>query len=50
MRIRDLFPPERQVDRDIAPVVYFHNDTSAVLAQEVSEYIITGGWPEGSTG
>ena len=48
MLIRDLFPPDRQVDRDIAPVVYFHDDAPERLAQEVSEYIITGGWPEGS--
>jgi hypothetical protein len=40
--IRTLF--ERAVDRDIPPVVYFHQDSPAKLADEVREYIITGGW------
>jgi hypothetical protein len=45
MRIRDLFVSD--VTRDIPPVVYFHEQDPAKLAGEVSEYIITGGWPEG---
>jgi hypothetical protein len=35
------------VTRDISPVVYFHEQTPAKIQSEVSEYIITGGWPEG---
>lgn len=45
MRIRDLFV--RDVTRDIPPVVYFHEQSPAKLEAEVSEYIITGGYPEG---
>lgn len=45
MLIRDLF--QSDVTRDIPPVVYFHEQNPARLASEVSEYIITGGWPEG---
>ncbi len=45
MLIRDLF--ELEVTRDIPPVVYFHEQDPEKLANEVSEYIITGGWPEG---
>lgn len=45
MPIRDLFVSD--VTRDIPPVVYFHEQTPEKLAAEVSEYIITGGWPEG---
>ncbi|MFZ0257894.1 MAG: BREX system P-loop protein BrxC, partial [Gammaproteobacteria bacterium] len=44
MRIRDLFISD--VTRDIPPVVYFHEQSPEKLAAEVSEYIITGGWPE----
>ena len=44
MIIRDLFLSD--VTRDIPPVVYFHEQTPEKLASEVSEYIITGGWPE----
>jgi hypothetical protein len=44
MIIRDLFLSD--VTRDIAPVVYFHEQSPEKLAGEVSEYIITGGWPE----
>ena len=44
MIIRDLFVSD--VTRDIPPVVYFHEQTPEKLAGEVSEYIITGGWPE----
>jgi hypothetical protein len=43
-RIRDLFLSD--VTRDIPPVVYFHEQSPEKLATEVSEYIITGGWPE----
>jgi hypothetical protein len=41
--IRDLFVSD--VTRDIPPVVYFHEQDPEKLAAEVSEYIITGGWP-----
>ena len=44
MPVRDLFVSD--VTRDIPPVVYFHEQTPAKLAVEVSEYIMTGGWPE----
>ncbi|MGA4981950.1 BREX system P-loop protein BrxC [Streptomyces cellulosae] len=44
MLIRDLFLSD--VTRDIPPVVYFHEQGADKLAAEVSEYIITGGWPE----
>jgi hypothetical protein len=44
MLIRDLFVSN--VTRDIPPVVYFHEQSPEKLAAEVSEYIITGGWPE----
>ena len=44
MLIRDLFISD--VTRDIPPVVYFHEQGTDKLAAEVSEYIITGGWPE----
>lgn len=44
MIIRDLF--QSDVTRDIPPVVYFHEQTPEKLASEVSEYIVTGGWPE----
>lgn len=45
MKIRDLFAYD--VTRDIPPVVYFHEQSPAKLEAEVSEYIITGGYPEG---
>ena len=45
MLIRDLFVSD--VTRDIPPVVYFHEQSPEKLASEVSEYIVTGGWPEG---
>ena len=44
MLIRDLFASD--VTRDIPPVVYFHEQNPEKLADEVSEYIVTGGWPE----
>ena len=46
MKISELFASE--VTREIPPVVYFHEDDPQMLANEVSEYIITGGWPEAS--
>ena len=42
--IRDLFA--KDVTRDIPPVVYMHEQTASKLADEVSEYVITGGYPE----
>lgn len=45
MQIHELF--ERDVTRDIPPVVYFHEQDPAKLRAEVSEYIITGGYPPG---
>src|SRR6185312_5273656 len=44
MKIRELFAAD--VTRDIPPVVYFHEQTPAKLRDEVSEYIITGGYPD----
>lgn len=46
--IRSLFAQD--VTRDIAPVVYFHETSPAKLADEVREYIITGGYPDGHPG
>ena len=43
MQIKSLF--ESDVTRDIPPVVYFHEQSPPKLADEVGEYIITGGWP-----
>ncbi len=43
MLIQDYF--EREVTRDIPPVVYFHEQDPAALKREVEEYIITGGYP-----
>jgi hypothetical protein len=45
MLIGDLF--EKDVTRAIPPVVYFHEQAPAELEREVSEYIITGGYPKG---
>jgi hypothetical protein len=44
MKNRDLFAHD--VTRDIPPVVYFHEQSPEKLQAEVSEYIITGGYPE----
>ncbi len=44
MLIRDIFLSD--VTRDIPPVVYLHEQSPDKLTAEVSEYIITGGWPE----
>jgi uncharacterized protein YigA (DUF484 family) len=43
MQIRDSFLSN--VTRDIPPVVYLHEQSPEKLGSEVSEYIITGGWP-----
>ena len=48
MLIRDLFASD--VTRDIPPVVYFHEQSPEKLSVEVSEYIITGGWPKDHPG
>ncbi len=42
--VRDVFLTN--VTRDIPPVVYFHEQSPQKLADEVSEYIVTGGWPD----
>jgi len=44
MLIKDIFAAE--ITRNIAPVVYFHEQDPAKVQEEVSEYIITGGYPE----
>ena len=43
LRIEELF--KLPVTRDIPPVVYFHEQSSGKLADEVREYIVTGGYP-----
>ena len=45
MLIRELFAAD--VTRDIPPVVYFHEQSPAKVQAEVSEYIVTGGYPDG---
>jgi hypothetical protein len=45
MLIKEIFAAD--VTRDIAPVVYFHERDPEKVGEEVSEYIITGGYPEG---
>ncbi len=45
MLIKEIFAAD--VTRNIAPVVYFHEQDPAKVQEEVSEYIITGGYPEG---
>ena len=44
MEMRELFASD--VTRDIAPVVYFHEQEPEMVAEEVGEYIITGGYPD----
>ena len=44
MSIKDLFASD--VTRDIAPVVYFHEQSPEKVADEVGEYIVTGGFPD----
>ncbi len=45
MLIQKLFVND--VTRDIPPVIYFHEQSPEKVKAEVSEYIITGGWPRG---
>jgi len=45
MKIYELF--DKDVTRDIPPVVYFHEQAPKKLREEVEEYIITGGFPKG---
>ncbi len=42
--IQEIFASD--VTRNIAPVVYFHEQDPAQVAGEVSEYIVTGGYPQ----
>lgn len=44
MSIKNLFASD--VTRDIAPVVYFHEQSPEKLEAEVGEYIVTGGFPK----
>ncbi len=44
MLIKEIFAAD--ITRNIAPVVYFHEQDPAKVREEVSEYIITGGYPE----
>ncbi|MBX3247840.1 MAG: BREX system P-loop protein BrxC [Myxococcales bacterium] len=44
MKLADIFVSK--VTRDIPPVVYFHDQSPQKLADEVGEYIITGGYPD----
>ncbi len=44
MQIKTIFAAD--VTRDIPPVVYFHETDAHKVQDEVSEYIITGGYPE----
>lgn len=42
MLLKDLFTND--ITRDIPPVVYFHEQNPLKVAEEVGEYIITGGY------
>ena len=42
--LKDIFL--HSITREIPPVIYFHEQDPKQLAAEVSEYIITGGWPK----
>ena len=44
MVMQEIFAAD--VTRDIAPVIYFHEQDPGKVLDEVSEYIITGGYPE----
>lgn len=44
MLIKEIFAAD--VTRNIAPVVYFHEQDPAKVQEEVAEYIITGGYPK----
>jgi hypothetical protein len=48
MSIRELFVHD--LTRDIPPVVYFHDLDPAKVSAEVDEYIVTGGFLEGTAG
>ena len=45
MLIKDIFAAD--ITRDIAPVVYFHEQDPQKVLEEASEYIITGGYAKG---
>lgn len=47
-QLTELF--QYDVKREIPPVVYFHETSPEKLHAEVSEYVITGGWPPESAG
>lgn len=44
MLIKDIFAAD--ITRDIAPVIYFHEQDPEKVLSEVSEYIITGGYSD----
>jgi hypothetical protein len=44
MLIKEIFAAD--ITRNIAPVVYFHEQDPTKVGEEVSEYIITGGYPD----
>jgi hypothetical protein len=44
LKVKDVFA--ESITRDIAPVVYFHEQSPEKVQQEVSEYIITGGFAD----
>jgi hypothetical protein len=46
MLIQEIFADVDQVTRDIPPVIYFHEQEPDKVRAEVSEYIITGGYPD----
>ena len=46
MLIQEIFADIDQVTRDIPPVIYFHEQEPDKVRAEVSEYIITGGYPD----
>ena len=43
MHLHEIF--RRDVQREIPPVVFFHDLEKERVASEVEEYIVTGGWP-----
>jgi len=45
VKIAEIFASK--VTRDIPPVIYFHEQDPARVKDEVSEYIVTGGYPKG---
>jgi hypothetical protein len=45
MQLKDIFASD--ITRNIAPVIYFHEQEPAKVLEEVSEYIITGGYAAG---